>query len=69
MDDENPKCFLDGLIQHQRRETQTLGEPKYFTDPMLESLLSATIFGGERSLVILVSSLRMCFLHLRARPY
>ncbi len=46
MDEENPECFLDGLIQYQKREMQTEGEAKVFTDEVLGALVSITFLGG-----------------------
>ncbi len=47
MDEDNPECFLDGLIQHQRREIEFLGKPKHFTDEVLGALVSNVFTGGK----------------------
>ena len=47
MDEENPDCFLDGLIQYQRQEIQVHGEPKHFTDDVLGVILADIFIAGE----------------------
>ncbi len=49
LDEENPECVLDGLIQYQRREIQSEGEAKVFTDEVLGAIISVTFLGGITS--------------------
>ena len=47
MDEENPECVLDSLIQYQRQEIQVHGEPKHFTDELLGVLVFDIFTGGK----------------------
>ncbi len=59
MDQENPECVLDALIQIQREEIQVHGEPKHFTDELLGALLADAWAGGKDRDKVLDTSARL----------